>query len=583
MLTVTGARETPFCDDCFGSGKTSLICKFRTVLASHDSWMAPKGYGAVKNAIYLYINFTKDDSVRLCDLEYQSSSTYDRLLLNKISIVLERSARGQLLYLDCTDANKFVERLNSVAPVKFIFHFDDIGSLESINGKEVATLMIYRLWIIADKLRENGNFFAITGRSEILRGIGNSIRLKTNHPNTSLTDYTSPDIMRQIPLPPLEKSSIIKILEEKKKMFPKVRTDAEFVDWVFDYTLGIPRAIYAVLRYFILTQTDEHEEKEKDFYEHIAIQIKSVCKVSTYQESDTKLYYRLLEISWAGFEISKLATINEELISSVIARLGMYQLLNKSTEMFRIIIPNFLIDQVEQQGRSLFAIAQYEDNGGRLESAARRSFFIRCSITKPTTWKSLNLSILDDEGIVFPKTSPTAIFPFPKICKKNKWTELEVIETMKYFHEKVFSDQIKTEFSIDALPEICGHMLIGQYYQSLPRSGSADALIRLNDNTILEIQFKNYQNPINRSEIINNELEKSSIDGWNCYLIVICTSGHNESECNDLVFSPESKNNFVMKVVVLSRQSVIKYLGLGTVNAIGSISSVSDLVERMKL
>ena len=112
------------------------------------------------------------------------------------------SVSSQQHYLDCNYANNFVDKLNSlVSSAKFIFHFDDIGSLESVNnGSTVVTFMIYRLWIIADKLRENGNFFAITGRSEILRGIGSSTRLKNIDSMIYIGDYTSPDVMKQIPV-----------------------------------------------------------------------------------------------------------------------------------------------------------------------------------------------------------------------------------------------------------------------------------------------------------------------------------------------------------------------------------------------
>lgn len=243
----------------------------------------------------------------------------------------------------------------------------------------------------------------------------------------------------------------------------------------------------------------------------------------------------------------------------------MYQLVNVRMETFRIIAPKFLFDDLERNNKSLCAIAQYEDKGGRLESAARRAFFIRCSSTLPIiNWTSLHLPTLDKEGIVFPEILPKKCFLFPKICKDNEWSESEVNNTMTIFHQNTISlFKFKSEFSKFALPSICKNMLIGQYYQGLPRSGSADAIMRLNDNTVLEIQYKNYKEPIKRSEIIKHELDKSSINDFNCYLVVICISGHDESEDIDLVFSPENSDSFIRKVVVLSRKSVLYYLGQG--------------------
>lgn len=163
--------------------------------------------------------------------------------------------------------------------------------------------MIYRLWIIADKLRDSGHFFAITGRSAILRVIGNSKRL------AATSDYNSPDVMIQIPLPPLSKSSILTILKTKQKTCTNIKTDDKFIDRVYDYTLGIPRAIYAVLHYFIISNQTEvtksnSEENEDHLFEGIAVQIKNFCQVETCKEADIGLFYKLLEMSWAEFEIS---------------------------------------------------------------------------------------------------------------------------------------------------------------------------------------------------------------------------------------------------------------------------------------
>jgi hypothetical protein len=57
-----------------------------------------------------------------------------------------------------------MKQLKLITSFNFIFHFDEIGALQITNGKEVAVLMIYRLWIIADSLKSIGHYYALTGR-----------------------------------------------------------------------------------------------------------------------------------------------------------------------------------------------------------------------------------------------------------------------------------------------------------------------------------------------------------------------------------------------------------------------------------
>ena len=185
---------------------------------------------------------------------------------------------------------------------------------------------------------------------------------------------------------------------------------------------------------------------------------------------------------------------------------------------------------------------------------------------------------MDQESIIFPKIKPTAFYAFPKICKDAKCSLDEITCIMKNIHLKDSSSVCTSEFSKYALSCIFGQMNIGQYYQPLPRSNSADALIRLNDNSIINIQYKNLQNPIT-SAIIKSERRKALINGWNCYLLIICPSGHYKDSKEDLIIE---KNDSLCKTIVLSRLSVKRYLGNNTVHSIESFSLLSDLMDRSR-
>lgn len=98
-----------------------------------------------------------------------------------------------------------------------------------------------------------------------------------------IDDFQSPDIMKPIPLPPLSKDSIRSILIDKKKICPNIITDEDFLTWIHEFTNGIPRAIYIILRYFRhASQMQETPEDNDDLRSNLAIMIEEACGVSLY-------------------------------------------------------------------------------------------------------------------------------------------------------------------------------------------------------------------------------------------------------------------------------------------------------------
>lgn len=129
----------------------------------NDLWKEPEGYNKLKEAV-IHICFRSDDSIPLSKLSTENlySNIFDQRILEIMSRSLAESCRRDL-QLDCTCLQNFIKQLQLIISVNFLFHFDEIGSLQFTNGTEVA-MMIYRLWIIADSFRSKGHFYALTGR-----------------------------------------------------------------------------------------------------------------------------------------------------------------------------------------------------------------------------------------------------------------------------------------------------------------------------------------------------------------------------------------------------------------------------------
>lgn len=94
----------------------------------------------------------------------------------------------------------------------------------------------------------------------------------------------------------------------------------------------------------------------------------------------------------------------------------------------------------------------------------------------------------------------------------------------------------------------------GQYYEPLSKSSSADVLIRLNDDSILHIQFKNTQDPISKNKV-QEEIEKCNVPGWANYCVIVCTSGHSISDVDECLSFGNGK------CIILSKKSVEAFFG----------------------
>jgi hypothetical protein len=118
-------------------------------------------------------------------------------------------------------------------------------------------------------------------------------------------------------------------------------------------------------------------------------------------------------------------------------------------------------------------------------------------------------------------------------------------------------------------------MLIGQYYLPLPRSSSADAMMRVGEKTMLDFQFKNFMNPISVPDM-EAEANLCAIDGWTVFLVIFCTAGHAANGGCDFACTFKG-----VTIIALSRESVSKFLGPRFVDGLQSAGLASDQAKRL--
>ena len=127
-----------------------------------------------------------------------------------------------------------------------------------------------------------------------------------------------------------------------------------------------------------------------DNYASLSIKVEEMCGVTMYDQKDSKLFHKLLEISWGGIELPYNDLVYGEPLTSAIARLGMYHVYDYINLTYRVMVPPFLLNYIGRNSISIISMSLCEDKGTRLESIARRIFFLRCLIDKsPDNWTSV--------------------------------------------------------------------------------------------------------------------------------------------------------------------------------------------------
>jgi hypothetical protein len=534
--------------------------EFRNVLNGIQGWEWPEGSQPLRCAIYVHVQFVYSLTSNR-PLNFENPDEIDRMLLQRFTQVFSLSLRN--FNLAPASFDELIRIVNTrCGEYKLLVHMDDIGAYDHC---EHAENILYRLWHIGEKFRLNGgHYYVLTGRSLNLHTIGKSPSKRANP-----SCFESPHPGNLIPLPLLTTNSIKLILQEHAAS-PRLRDlfnepNEEIINHIYSFTSGVPRAVNAAVLCYVQTKNPTFTQVEK------FIVVK--CAVPTLLDQDRAIFHCCLELSWAQISMTDEEVILNEPITAVMARLRIYRNYHENLQSFTLTIPFYLMRLYNWPYLSIMSIAEFEDKGQHLETGFRRILHLRMSM-RATNWSGIGLPFLE-LNVPFPEARLERSYAFPHISKKIERTEAEAGQCMNEIHNHNTSSLSQTRYSPTCLPWLCEEMELGQYYQPLPKSSSADALIRCSNRDLVCFQFKNLQIPFPES-LLDEEIVKCSVTGWNVFMVVVCTEGHSIHEGEDYFVTRDGVN-----VVLLSKDSVAQCFGAAALKELSFISLYQDLSRKI--
>lgn len=583
LLPSTGQKQTPVLDQVYGSGKTSLVWKFRSIYSNENNEESKQ----LKNAIYLHVRFDEDEGQTLppdgAD-DSQFKKTAEATICSALLRALRAASNGAFMKDFSGDSSSeaitmdaLFERIPEGNGVTFLVHFDEVGLFEMKVDDDRSRKMLYCIWFTAEKFQRRRHFYVLSGRSRILHVMGRQFN--------RLKNWQSPCETVLIALNNLSSGSIKRIFETRGGACAQWIANEENLKSLQILTGGMPRAVHVAAEFVWLNAS----------VTQLALQqrLQTSCPdIFTLHDSTT--FRHLVEISWAGIGLNHSEIYRcdgfVEPLSAVLARFGINSSgVEDEAGLRRIEVPLFQVRSQSWATASLRNIVNYSEPGDRLETGFRRVLFLRLSVLDASNWSAIGLEYLDKCGVPFlaEDVDVTDMFNFPKISTSARGSADTAEKFMAIAHtewkeESVFDPDRATSqlpprqvFPPSFLEQLSTLMKIGQFYLPLPRSSSADAKMRVGQNIMIDWQFKNFMSPIKQTTI-ETEARQCGIAGWTVYLIIICTAGHEVNHGNDSSFSVDG-----VTVIALSKSSVSKYLGPDFVEKLRSKGLAADQTKRL--
>ncbi len=588
---------TPIMDHCFGVGKTSLVYNFRSILASSSdlrvTTFKPLAYSRLFRAVYLNIRFDCM-SWKASPFSYVA---YEKTVFCEISRALSFSLAREDLQLTSTD--ELLALLRSLPDVVFLFHFDNVGAYEVLDPRLGAGVLC-ALWLVAEQLREYGHFCVLTGRSAMLRLLGKVI-MPFNH---SPHGYRSPSSVYLVPLGLLSQDAIrTMFLDHPLHALTTFIEQHGNLQAVHAFTGGVPRAVALLIQYLGITDAvDLTAVNSRGCLDLPTIHssISDLCCASVLSESDAAWYRVLLEIAWAEIDCDLDSIVfGEEFMSSFVARVGIYTTpcphLRRGLRIL-VVVPLFqLRAQAQAQAQSWFphsllSIGEYDHAGARLEKGFRRILHLRMALGADS-WTAVGLGSLDRLSVPYPSSPMHRSYPFPN-CKISSVAIADIdaaadpnfvaINVMDRVHSGQ-EDVSRQVYSPSQLSALCEHMLIGQFYQPLPMSQSAEVLILCRERAVCQFQFKHILHPLTESQLRHEAVKCQLAPGWQSFLVVAASAGHAIGDRTTQLVTFELDDGRV-DVLALSETDVISFLGARAVAALQPPASLlADSMKRLSL
>jgi hypothetical protein len=184
--------------------------------------------------------------------------------------------------------------------------------------------------------------------------------------------------------------------------------------------------------------------------------------------ADWSCFRRCVELSWTGISFTDDTMINNEPITSLIARLGIFRQNLECGIRFQLLVPPFVLKSLLPSIPSILMVSEHVDKVSLLESGFPRILLFRFLFEPCPTWTDMDLPFLSSCNVSFPKE---------------------------------------------------------HYHEAFIFLSSADAVIKCSGSDIVSFQFKNSNTPIT-DNMVDAEATKCLAAGYNVYRIIVNTAGN---------------------------------------------------------
>ena len=575
----TGKVKIPVCNQSFGAGKTILFLHYLRYLNEYIKQGYFSNYsesqrlilGHLKNSTYIYVKFGR--LMQHETLQISSPLIFSWNLITRYLIIVFR--RANVLIADDANVDAILDCLSTQfgSNTSVFIHFDEVGAYSGVSS-DFEVYFLYSLMEVGLKFKNRGHFFCFTGRSDRLHLCGKGLKIWEG-----LVGSVSPAIITLIPLPLLSQNAILTLFNtpENPDISRWINSKSNLKTVEF-YSGGVPRLVMSAIA-FLCNNINNLHLIPPDYIELWEYAIKLNFFISHTPASVCKL----IELSWANGSFNIDATLEDESVSSLLARYsGYFTIIN---QICKIVFPHCLIRHwTSWQNHSLLTTSQLSNRGDKLEKSFSRSLELRFMFEGNLSWKSVGLPEIDQYVSGFSAQQIQKNYSFPKIVSScNAAPNIDIIRIMEYTHGNlaVLPQNNRTNFNMNDFASLCQRMEVGQLYHPEERSHSGDCLLRLSINKLLHFQQKNFEKPFNLN-LCASEAKKCNVKGFSNYLVIICPSGYDNDDGNSRLLKFQFIDNGIVDVLVLSKSKMESFFGPTCLSMTSMFTNSSHLNRKIQ-
>ena len=566
FLNNLGTFSFLYLNQNFGSGKTFIAYKFRSVLFDPaNSEFFKKIFSLryqekllkLKNSVYICVRMR--GFVKNCKIPPKIEDAYlfaEKLICREIYLILQLAGFASNLKVKKSD--DLLIYLKKLCPrTTLLLNLDEVNAFNG-SANIFYILTLYACVKIAHSFKAAGHFVILTGRAEELNLIGKGLQL-TQFSSSIVSP--SPGITVNLPL--FSKTEIESLILYNLGSLHAWLDDEKLLT-ISKFSGGVPRLVTAFINKISFANVLTVQAFDEEIWDDI---VKKLCPIP-----NVEVFNCLLVFVWSKMTFTLNTLLNGCYLCDILTYFGFYYN-SIGNGKFIAVMPYCIVNFYNRlSGNSLFSKMLVNNSGERSELGFQNAYHLRVKTLlhgfSAASWSDLRLKFLDVCLVPFPISISKKEYVFPKIVGINELrSKNDAINFMK--KSNCHDTNIEySEFPVRLLSELCSLMIIGCYYISFAKSKFSDACIRLNKDTLLHMQFKNYTSKISQV-LINNEALKCKVSSFKNILVIISFS------------FPSSKKTQVgdVEVIVLSEKSVRNFFGANLSEMIESKSLVAEATK----